>query len=539
MAEYMTAETDTKEYWQQLSEKIEKDVVIQKEKLSDLTKYLKYVKDNSNRKETGRINYYIGKYYFLRSKYEKGLPYIKKAVKYAEQVDDFQTLCDCYNYLSGYHIVKLNEVAAIDCLFHQKKYVVHLQKEKQYPQLFSIYANLAALFDNKNGSKKKALKYYREALRYLRKMGSHNYYYFEAIYINLITLYVECKKYSQAVKYGKQMMSYVQKDKGEISKLQCEVIFLLVRLKENQQNVSPEEINNLYRQLMEKTEPTWFELNAMYKLCPVLMEYGSEEQYNCLLDKMEPFTETMFGLELQRNFWKSRALQYQKIGETEKYQEVCVRLFKLQDKIDEEQAVAKAKSIEQYIAVKEEEYRQVELIRQHEELKKKTNYDELTGIPNRYLLNEFCDEAFAEAIEKHTCISVEVIDVDFFKQMNDNYGHLAGDKCLIAIAGEIKKVVPENGLCARYGGDEFIIVCKNQKDEVLEDTAFLLRHRIMELAIPHAFSLAADVVTISQGIVNQVPQKGQGLKEFIKLADDALYEAKKASKNTVVLKRNK
>lgn len=527
--------TDINEEMRTLKEKIKVDIEARKEKLVDLRTYLDYVSKIKDKKEIGEVCYYIGKYYFRKLNYEKGLFYLDKALNYAKEVSDKATLCGCYNHLSGYYILKMNEIVAIDCLYKQMEYLPYLKEEEQYPQLFVINANIASLFEFV-GSNNMALKYYQEALKYLKKFKQSNKYYEIILYINMTSLYIKTKKYTKAVKYATRMVHYVKKDKSYIMGFQCRAILLYARLKKESYLVLKEEIDTLYQQMMAKEELNWYDIQGLYYICNIFEERGEQKRYRQVIERIIPYAENMLGAESKKEFMLLLAKMFKESGEEEKFRDVCVELYQNQLLLDKENKEAKAKSLEEYVAVKNKEFNQIELARQHEELKKKSNYDELTNIPNRYFLNEYCQKIFPEAIKNQTPISVEVIDVDFFKQLNDNYGHLEGDKCLIAIAKEISKIVTEGDLCARYGGDEFIIVRQNKTRELLEKDAYLLRQRIMELGIIHEYSAAAKVATISQGIVNLIPKEGQGIKDFIKIADEALYEAKKISKNTVVIK---
>ena len=76
-------------------------------------------------------------------------------------------------------------------------------------------------------------------------------------------------------------------------------------------------------------------------------------------------------------------------------------------------------------------------------LQKKSELDALTGMANRYRLNDFSDEIFAQALQDETPLAVEILDVDYFKEFNDNYGHQRGDECLLTIANVIKKLTEE------------------------------------------------------------------------------------------------
>ena len=147
-------------------------------------------------------------------------------------------------------------------------------------------------------------------------------------------------------------------------------------------------------------------------------------------------------------------------------------------------------------------------------------------------MDEFLDKEWLRAIRNELSIVFMLIDIDFFKLFNDNYGHLAGDECLKKVATKLKSLVNRPGdLVARYGGEEFALVLTDT--EGAEFVARNCRRSIEELQIPHAFSKVADVVTISVGVCSVFPEKGSDPRWIIDCADKALYEAKKGGRNRV------
>jgi diguanylate cyclase (GGDEF)-like protein len=127
-----------------------------------------------------------------------------------------------------------------------------------------------------------------------------------------------------------------------------------------------------------------------------------------------------------------------------------------------------------------------------------------------------------------------MLDIDYFKQFNDIYGHPAGDACLILVADTLKKACGRAGeFVARYGGEEIAIILPATSPEYATQQAENLRSRLCELAIPHSGSGAAGVVTVSIGVTSLVPRSGMPPSALVSAADKALYNAKEAGRNTV------
>jgi len=173
-----------------------------------------------------------------------------------------------------------------------------------------------------------------------------------------------------------------------------------------------------------------------------------------------------------------------------------------------------------------------ELNEANKALKMLSRTDGLTGIANRRFMDEFIAKEWLRAIRNKLSISFILIDIDFFKLYNDNYGHPKGDECLKKVAATLKSLVRRpSDLIARYGGEEFALVLSDTKEAEL--VANNCRQSIEELQIAHKFSEAANVVTISVGLCTVSPDKGTDPKLVIDTADKALYKAKDGGRNRV------
>lgn len=174
---------------------------------------------------------------------------------------------------------------------------------------------------------------------------------------------------------------------------------------------------------------------------------------------------------------------------------------------------------------------QLTLEQANKELLRLSEMDPLTKIANRRVYEKRLQAEIKAARRNRSELSMMMIDIDFFKAYNDHYGHDSGDKALVAVADVIKDSLPRaTDLAARYGGEEFVVLlpATNVAGAGLVAERILLGVR--NLALPHHFSQAAEVLTVSAGIAMLDPEE-QDSASFFKHADNALYEAKNSGRN--------
>jgi diguanylate cyclase (GGDEF)-like protein/PAS domain S-box-containing protein len=160
--------------------------------------------------------------------------------------------------------------------------------------------------------------------------------------------------------------------------------------------------------------------------------------------------------------------------------------------------------------------------------------DGLTGISNRYRFDEVFEREWRRTMRSHSPLSLILMDIDFFKAFNDNYGHLAGDDCLRRVAQSLGRAARRTtDLVARYGGEEFAFLLPDTDSAGAVAVARQIRENMDSLNIPHPYSTVADRVTLSMGLATVIPDKGEALSDLIKLADDLLYKAKANGRNQV------
>lgn len=174
-------------------------------------------------------------------------------------------------------------------------------------------------------------------------------------------------------------------------------------------------------------------------------------------------------------------------------------------------------------------------VRQRKLLETLVGHDGLTEIPNRRRFDEMLEKEWRRAARSGIPLSLIILDVDYFKNFNDTYGHAQGDAILKRVAGILDQASSRPfDLAARFGGEEFVILMPETAHDGAARLAEQVRAEVEAAAIPHADSSAADVVTISVGAATLIPDLDRSPTQLVEAADGLLYQAKAAGRNRAV-----
>jgi diguanylate cyclase (GGDEF)-like protein len=173
------------------------------------------------------------------------------------------------------------------------------------------------------------------------------------------------------------------------------------------------------------------------------------------------------------------------------------------------------------------------MLRSHSEvLKKDATTDSLTGLYNRRFFDEHYKMALGQAIRQKLPLSIFMVDIDYFKQYNDYYGHPTGDTVLIKVATTLRgQISRSSDMLARYGGEEFIMILPNMTEEHGLQFAEKLIQSVQALGIPHLKSKSSPHISVSVGLSTYDPSKHREVSALIDAADTALYKAKQNGRN--------
>ncbi len=164
------------------------------------------------------------------------------------------------------------------------------------------------------------------------------------------------------------------------------------------------------------------------------------------------------------------------------------------------------------------------------------NVDELTGLGNRRLINKVLQDEINRARRGSAFLAIILLDVDYFKDYNDNYGHPAGDGVLKRLADVMQRATSRAGeMVGRYGGEEFILILPGASTQDAVRTAERLKELVAVEGIPHEKSPLGGRITVSQGVVSVTPDAELTAADIIKRADNALYQAKHDGRDMICI----
>jgi len=175
------------------------------------------------------------------------------------------------------------------------------------------------------------------------------------------------------------------------------------------------------------------------------------------------------------------------------------------------------------------------LIVLQKELEQLSFRDSLTGIPNRRMFDNVMETEWANALRNHQPLSLIMLDIDYFKQYNDHYGHIQGDECLKRVAQVLSSAATRSrDFLARFGGEEFVLVLPETDAEAAKNVAERCRNLIFKDQIFHEKSQVSQLLTVSLGVGTIIPTRHDKPIKFVEDVDQRLYQAKQKGRNCIM-----
>ena len=182
---------------------------------------------------------------------------------------------------------------------------------------------------------------------------------------------------------------------------------------------------------------------------------------------------------------------------------------------------------------------QSELLVTQAALRQQATHDSLTKVYNRSSIFEVLDRELVRAERENLPVGLALLDIDFFKSVNDTYGHIAGDAVLREAARRIKTTIRSYDSLGRYGGEEFLIILPGCDEACTRSQSDRIRRNLAIEPMPIHESSHSDIslaLTASFGSTTALPGHRISAETLLRIADESLYEAKRAGRNQVVFR---
>lgn len=492
-----------------------------------------YARKTNDEYLLGFSSYYMGEAYYILNNVDKLFESLSRSLPYLDRTEQWELLARSYNLLGITSASRGNAPFAMDYYLNALSYC---RKYQLQDVGIIVNMNIGSLY-NWLGEYNQAQHYYEIGYQTLKKLGkTADYYtYLLTYYIGIGNSYLYRELLDKAASFKRKAEEECDGRIGLVEEMTLNCFrarFYHAAGQKKERDDCIREIHSLLKQPIELLSV----FDDLYLYCEMLLQIGKKDEFLEVYSILENMAVSA-GITYIRKKLLSLKLSYYKMAEeTEHYKEAAAQYYELAELMENENRYTVMSMLNIRSFLEESTKRQKVMEEQNRILQRRSETDALTGMYNRFRLNTYAEEAFDRAAERRTTLAVEILDIDYFKQYNDHYGHQAGDTCIRHIADEIKELAKDERIfCARYGGDEFILIFETcTREEVLAFTR-RLKEQIINLQIEHAGSKAMPVVTISQGVCQDIPHGGSKIWDFLHKADSMLYRVKKNNRNCICI----
>ncbi|MFT9498190.1 tetratricopeptide repeat-containing diguanylate cyclase [Anaerosolibacter sp.] len=471
----------------------------------------------------------IGINYFYFSRYEQALEYFGESLRFAQEIQNEELQASTLNNIGEIYreLEKYSEA-----LENYNKALVISEKINKIYNVAVIRMNIGHIY-NSLGQNENALNGYEESLKISEKIGDH---ISKGEVLNTIgQVYEKLGQKEIALEYYLQSLNILRKYENKFYQVDVLLNLGSYYAKEGRYK---EGLDFLQKALMMAEEAT--ANKKIYTVHAYLAQYHEERG---------DLAQALYHYKIYRDMEKKvitdnleeklkiLTIEYQ-VDKIQKESEInLLKNIELKQKNEDieskaEQLEAINKELQKEILKRKELQEQLEQV--NKELERMSFVDELTGIPNRRSFNNTLEKEWNRCLREGVPLSLIFVDVDYFKNFNDYFGHPMGDDCLRDVAKTLTNTLKRSSdFIGRHGGEEFAIILPNTDYAGSIVIAEQMREAIENLEINHPQSHAGRNITISMGVANVVPSKESSIYELIEAADRELYHAKNQGRNRV------
>jgi diguanylate cyclase (GGDEF)-like protein len=492
--------------------------------------FLKNAIDLDDPQLLGLAYYWMSNACYISNKYyDKFMGYLQKALPYLQGCQDYENLARAYNLLG---IDGLNHGDPQICLdYFVTALNFPLDEEVDKHILPMIHFNMGQAYAQ-FGDYKECLKHVTLALKKLpRKKDPFILYMRGSCLVAQGFAFLTLGRTSSAISCMDKLLALENSSenlKKELDEPYTQFFKAQVYHK-TQDHESRDAIIDRFVSVMEHGEFSFDVIYDTFRFTDFLIDLGKYDLASRTIAAARSMVETSDVSYAQAAYARLQIHYYSRIHDEENLFVVLQEFYNCSEK-------HRLEAARSYVGSMNLRNTLEEMRKDNERLAYAAATDALTDLPNRSAMNSFLESIFEECYRKQISLGIELLDIDYFKEFNDTYGHQAGDELLVKVADVLRNVAMDPDVfVARYGGDEFVLTYRGMTDEQVMEKAGRIRTRIKEMAIPNKYSRGEKFITVSQGIRNAVPVEGNRIWDFFYTADNALYSVKRSEKGQIAL----
>ncbi len=499
-----------------------------RKQIKELKTLLKQAQDLGDFLFIGFVSHMLTVAYNVLGDRERSFLYAIRAVTVLKNAGDHKALADEYKGLGAAYFNQEN--FQLSLANYDKAYEIIRRHRIKGRSRFIVINNIATVY-NVMGDYKSGIKYLNECLEMSKKQPEYDSSLLLANYVNLADSYMQTGDYEKAaelLKEAEPLTKTVQSKRY--------VCYYYTKYAVTYYNLKNKKLGAKYvDKAFEYSEGSYayFVFESFRDIAHILINSGDSKRTEKVIDLIKEFGKRS-AQTIDRLLVSSALAEYYKhIGEFKlaaEYYERAEALYKARNKELKQVQISINKSL------KDADSLVNKLNKMVAESEKRADIDPLSGLLNRAAMLRIGDEFIKKAIKKKEKIGVIFIDIDFFKECNDTYGHAKGDEIIRAVA--LACSAEENGKIrfARYGGDEFLGLTYGFDDEAVADIAGNICRKIRKANIPNRNNPKGGRVTLSVGIANvTATEKTDTIIQIANYADKAVYYSKNAGKDCIYL----
>lgn len=478
----------------------------------------------------GFAYFYIGEVEYLTNSIDEMFDSMLNALRYLGNSGQWYLAARVYNVMGITSVSRGNTVAAME-YYMSGLYICEEHDVKSVQS--SIELNLGYLHLDA-GVYKEAEEYFLKAYNeYVRTPAEkRRNETLTMIYTNLATCNLLADELDKAKEYIGRLKDECQASFGNMDYIYVECLEVRFHHICGDYESRDKIIDDVKRRLSGKVLIMDI-FDDIYDFCNLMIEIDRLDVMQEIIEKLdEPIKKTQIN-NLKRKFITLKIKLYMKNGDKEACDGALISFFELSEKLEKDKQKMIASILHVRNSVDKMEDKQRVLEAEKLKLLEMSETDQLTGIANRYRLVQYAQASLERCKRERIPLSYEVLDIDYFKQYNDTYGHQVGDECIKAVAGILSDIQNDSIFAARYGGDEFVVIYVGMSVEEVVRTAEVLKRRVQELGSVYKGTGVDVGVTISQGICHCIPEEDSKDRDYLYSADIMLYNVKRKKRNGI------